>query len=48
MSPFVRIILDTFTGYVGKSRAFILKRDVQIVTTVLKGLGLNGTRRKEI
>jgi len=32
---------------VGKIRAFILKRDVQIVTTVLKWLESNGTRRKE-
>jgi len=39
MSPLMRIIQDTYIRCVGKIRAFILKRDVQIVTTVLKGLG---------
>jgi len=47
MSPVVRIVQDTYISSATKIRAFILKRDVQIVTTVLKGLGSSGTRRKE-
>jgi hypothetical protein len=47
MSPVVRIMQDRHTRSVGKIRAFVLKLDVQRVTSVLKGLGSNGTRRKE-